>query len=306
LSVRVPNTLPGVPDVTAPESSALKTQFLADGVVCIRGALDLSSLQLAEEAYNWSMAHPTTHHKVEEGGAAKSGGRFYQDFFNPNAMEHYRQMLLESSIADVLARVWGSPDVWFMFEHVFIKEGGESRRTAWHQDSQDLPVEGSDFATAWISFDRIHADEALEFVRGSHWGVRFAAASRSDANDVVRPPVPDIEANRDRYDIVSWPMEPGDVLVFHPAILHGGAPTRVGARRRTLSMRFFGRNAVFAPRPGSSGKVGPSNFGEEELKLKPGDLFRHPAFPRVRPGDGSEIDAAVKIRKAYSPLSYVS
>jgi ectoine hydroxylase-related dioxygenase (phytanoyl-CoA dioxygenase family) len=292
--------------VTAQDSSAIKTQFLADGVVCIRGALDNDSLQLAEEAYNWSLAHPTTHHKVEGDAQAATGGKFYQDFFNPNAMEHYRRMLLESSIPDVLARVWDSPDVWFMFEHVFVKEGGESRRTAWHQDSQDLPVEGSQFATVWISFDPIHADEALEFIRGSHWGVRFAAASRADANDAVRPPVPDIEANRDRYEIVSWAMEPGDLLVFHPAMLHGGAPTRPGSKRRTLSMRFFGKDAVYAPRPGSSGKVGPTNFGQDELKLQPGDPFRHPAFPRVRPGDGAEIDAAVTIRKAYSPLSYAS
>jgi ectoine hydroxylase-related dioxygenase (phytanoyl-CoA dioxygenase family) len=292
--------------VNAQDLSALKTQFLADGVVCIRGALDHRSLQLAEDAYHWSLANPTAHHKVEAGSPGENRGTFYQDFFNPNAMEHYRRMLMESSIPDVLAQVWDSPDVWFMFEHVFVKEGGDSRRTTWHQDSQDLPVEGAHFATVWISFDPIHADEALEFVVGSHWGVRFAAASRSDPGDAIRPPVPDIDARRDEYEITSWAMEPGDILVFHPAMLHGGAPTRPGAKRRTLSMRFFGKNAVFAPRPGSSGKIGPTNFGEEELKLRPGDPFRHPAFPRVRPGDGSEIDVAVEIRKAYRPLSSVS
>jgi ectoine hydroxylase-related dioxygenase (phytanoyl-CoA dioxygenase family) len=290
--------------MTTHEWSALNHQLLADGVVCIRGALDAASLALAEEAYDWSLEHPTSHHKTE-GAADQAGGRFFQDFFNPDALVHYRRMLVESSVADVVTRLWNSPDLWFMFEHVFLKDGPQTRPTTWHQDSQDLPVEGSQFATVWISFDPIAKAEALEFIRGSHWGVRFAAAARPDPDGLL-PPVPDIEAHRDRYEMLSWSIEPGDVLVFHPAMLHGGAPTRSGSRRRTLSLRLFGKDAVYAPRPGNSGKVGPSNFGEAELDLRPGDPFRHPAFPRIHPADEAEIDAAIEVRKAYSPLTYTS
>jgi ectoine hydroxylase-related dioxygenase (phytanoyl-CoA dioxygenase family) len=286
--------------VTTQEWSALNHQFLADGAVCIRGALDDASMRLAEEAYNWSLEHATSHQKTE---GATGSGRFFQDFFNPDALPHYRRMLLESAIPEVLTSLWDSPDLWFMFEHVFLKDGPQTRPTSWHQDSQDLPVEGSQFATVWISFDPIARAEALELIRGSHWGVRFAAAARPDP-DAILPPVPDIDAHRERYEMLSWSIEPGDLLVFHPAMLHGGAPTRSGGRRRTLSLRFFGKDAVYAPRPGNHGKVGPANFGDGALELQAGDPFRHPAFPRVRPSDEAEIDAAIAVRKAYSPLTY--
>jgi ectoine hydroxylase-related dioxygenase (phytanoyl-CoA dioxygenase family) len=282
--------------------AALNLQFLRDGVVCVKGALDDTSIALAEEAYNWSLDHPTSHNKEE--GSETAMGRFYQDFFNPDAMEHYQRLLLDSSIPDVLTCLWNTPDVWFMFEHVFIKEGStDSRPTSWHQDSQDLPVEGSQFATVWMSFAPVGKDEALEFVRGSHWGVRFAAAARNDPEAAkYLPPVPDVPGNRDRYEIVSWATEPGDLLIFHPAMLHGGAPTLPGSKRRTLSMRFFGTDAVYAPRVGSFGKVGPANFGEAGLDLTPGDPFRHAAFPRVRPRDEAAVEGAADIRRLYRPL----
>ena len=47
---------------------------------------------------------------------------------------------------------------------------------------------------------------------------------------------------------VPWAVEPGDMVVFHANVLHGGAPTRPGRRRRTVSLRYFGDDAVFAPR----------------------------------------------------------
>jgi ectoine hydroxylase-related dioxygenase (phytanoyl-CoA dioxygenase family) len=289
--------------MTAQDWAALNHQLVTDGVVCVRGALDDDSLELAEQAYRWSLDNPTDHHKAEA-VADPAAGRFYQDFFNPDALPHYRDLLLRSQIPDVLTCLWDSPDVWFMFEHVFVKEGGESRATSWHQDSQDLPVEGARFATVWLSFDPIGEGEALEFVRGSHWGVRFAAAARSDAaSDGVLPPVPDIDAHRERYDIVSYPTEPGDLLVFHPALLHGGAPTHAGSRRRTLSMRFFGKDAVYAPRPGNYGKIGPASFGAEDLRLDPGDPFRHVAFPQVRPRDDAAFDAAAEVRRIYRPVA---
>jgi ectoine hydroxylase-related dioxygenase (phytanoyl-CoA dioxygenase family) len=65
------------------------------------------------------------------------------------------------------------------------------------------------------------------------------------------PPLPDIEADRSAWDIVSWPIRPGDVVLAHPGVLHGGGATREGGRRRTLTVRCYGDDIVYATRPPS-------------------------------------------------------
>ncbi len=243
--------------------SALRDQFGRDGVVALRSALDARSLAEAQRAYEWSLANPS------RGAASFPGGDgvFYQDLANRHALPAYRRLLDESPAADLAAALFGSEDVWFMYE-------------------QKLAV-------LWISFDPVAKDGALEFVRASHRGVLYDG-SRFDPHDDTAPlygdgtlpRLPDIERERDHFDIVSFPVEPGDVIAFHPSMLHGGAPTTAGGRRRTLSLRFFGDDVVYAPRVGFSGMLPdePTTYFEElPAHLAPGAPFRHPGFPKVRP-----------------------
>jgi hypothetical protein len=62
-------------------------------------------------------------------------------------------------------------------------------------------------------------------------------------------------------------------------MLHGGAPTHAGQRRRTLTLRFFGDDAVYDQRPGPAG---PRMDGFHK-GLKTGDAFRHPSFLKLNP-----------------------
>ena len=41
------------------------------------------------------------------------------------------------------------------------------------------------------------------------------------------------------------------MVVFHPSTLRGGDPTHHSETRRTLSLRFFGDDALVASRPGA-------------------------------------------------------
>ena len=38
--------------------------------------------------------------------------------------------------------------------------------------------------------------------------------------------VPDVEADRDAYDILGWPLEPGDAAAFNMLTLHAAAGSR--------------------------------------------------------------------------------
>jgi ectoine hydroxylase-related dioxygenase (phytanoyl-CoA dioxygenase family) len=260
---------------------SLSEAYARDGVVHIPGVLGPQALAEAQAAYDWSLAHPgPLASRVRQATEAT----FYQDLYNPDCLTAYRAMLEASPIPALVADIWGAPDVWFMYEQVFLKEGGEARRTPWHQDSSYLAVAGEQLAVAWITFDACAKDDSLEFVKGSHRG-RLYNGSRFELGDDTAPThpksslprLPDIEAARDRWDIVSWPIRPGDLVVFHPRMLHGGAPTRAGARRRTLTLRFFGADAVYDPREGGAG---PRIKGFHE-RMAAGDPFRDPSFLKL-------------------------
>ncbi len=260
--------------------AAVRRAYRDDGVVFLPRVLDDAALKDALAAYDWSVTHPgPAASKIRQHGDAL----FYQDLYNPGCTDAYRPMLQSSPLPKLIADIWGTPDVWFMYEQVFLKEGGESRRTPWHQDSSYLAIAGDDLAVAWITFDAVAKKDSLEFVRGSHKGILYNGSSFELGNDTAPlhpgdalPRLPDIEAARDAFDIVSFAVEPGDLVLFHPAMLHGGAPTHPGTRRRTLTLRFFGRDAFYDKRPGPAGPRLPPDHG-----LRQGDRLRDPGFLKL-------------------------
>ena len=277
-------------------AAAQRDTYRRDGVIHLPQALDAKTLAAALAAWTWSLEHPGP-------GAsrlpANGDGTFYQDLANPAALHQYRSLVQNTVLADLVTDLFGQPDAHFMYEQVFLKDHGTTRRTPWHQDTPYLPVAGDDLAVLWITFEPVAAANALEFVRGSHRGVLYDGSRFDPADDTAplygtgeMPRLPDIEANRAAFDIVSWDIEPGDVLVFHPSILHGGGPTVPGTRRRTLSLRYFGADARVAERPGMKAveheaatrtAVRPDEHPLTRMRRRrPGEVFSDPAFVPMR------------------------
>ena len=263
------------------DMTTAKQAYARDGAVQLPSALPPEALAQARAAYDWSLANPgpgaTTFVQA-------TPATFYNDLYNPRCLEGYRAMLEASPLPPLVAELWGAPQVWFMYEQVFLKEGGEARRTPWHQDSSYLAIAGDHLAVAWISFDPVAAKDSLEFVRGSHKGVLYNGSRFELGDDTAPinpssslPRLPDIEADRGAFDIISFAVEPGDVVIFHPAMLHGGAPTHEGGRRRTLTLRFFGDDAVYARREGYAGP----RIADFHQRMVDGEPFRDPSFLKL-------------------------
>lgn len=264
-------------------------QYWRDGVVHVPALVDQPWLDLIAEGIG----------RIERGGARKSyffpgdPGQFFDTTRNFDLTPEFQRLLYDSPLADMAAVILGSDRVWLLFDHVFVKDGGEHRnathRTPWHQDYPYWPVAGTQLLSMWITLDPIPQRHCLEFVRGSH---RETIYDGFDPRRVLEdptipfygqgyPPLPDIESERDRWDIVAYDITPGDVVLLHPAVIHGGGETEAGQRRRTLSVRFFGEDVVYAERP-KTRPTAPYTPGLE-LVLKPGDPLRHPYYPRLRP-----------------------
>ena len=264
-----------------------------DGAVLIQGCLNDDELARCREALDWAVANPGlfAHGLVDE-----FGQKTHNDNANPLAKDRLDALVATLPFGPLLADLWGSEHVWYFAEEVFVKEGGRTGRSMWHQDTSYLPWTGEHFANAWISFEPLARHNGLEIVRGSHHGPRYNGTTFANPDDPTEPlfegdpwpRLPDIEAERagdpSAYDIISWPSEPGDVVILHPATLHGGAPVDAACPdRHTLVFRFFGDDATFWPLPEGhclfSG--GGPLFMDEMAKLQAGDPFRSPVFQQL-------------------------
>ena len=215
-----------------------RARLAEDGVVHLPQVLDAAQLEQALEAWRWSLANPALGGKVPQA----TDSTFYQDLYNPRCLEGYRAMLEASPIPAICADLWGTPDrSGSCTSRCSSRRAARRRRTPWHQDASylaDRPA--TTLAVAWITFEpRRRRQLAGVRARLAPGHALQHLALRPDRRDPPHPAprrpcpaLPDIEADRAAWEIVSWAVDPGDLIVFHPAMLHGGAATHPGQRRR--------------------------------------------------------------------------
>jgi len=273
---------------------ALRKAYREDGAVLMKGLLSPEQLARCRAAFDWAVDNPGPHASEMVGS---SGQRSHVDNSNPIAKPKLDEMVASLPLGAMFADLWGSKHAWYFAEEIFLKEGGIGARTLWHQDTSYLPWAGMHWGNAWISFEAVPKANALEIVRGSHLGPRYDGTSFRNPDDPTDPlhggdqwpRLPDVEAERrtnpERFEILSWATQPGDVLVLHPGTLHGGAPVDAAfPDRHTLVLRFFGDDATFSPLPevSRSGYARQGVLFKQELSgLEAGQPFRSPVFRQV-------------------------
>ncbi|MDC2963601.1 phytanoyl-CoA dioxygenase family protein [Gammaproteobacteria bacterium] len=264
--------------------------FERDGVVLLREALSAEWLMLSEMGLARVLADSGV--KKQQFFVGEDG-EFQETVRNFDNAFEIRRLLFDSPIAAIMGRFMNSKNVWYYSDEFFIKTSGGNERTPWHQDTPYFPVAGSQITSIWITLDPLSKDECLEFVVGSHKETMFDGFDPRNPGDPTSgfyneglPILPDIEANRDDFPIVSWELAPGDIILSSPSTIHGGGPTHLNSQRRALAVRTFGDDVVLAERPSSQPTV-PLTPGLS-IYLKPGDPLRSPWYPRLRPVPKSE------------------
>lgn len=264
-----------------------------EGVIKLPGLLDDDLLGKCRDCFDWSLRNPSALAHVNYQGTEH---QHHVDNFNPAAVEMYHELVSAPVFAHTLAEILESEHVWYFAEEIFYRHGGKGGRAPWHQDFSYVPVAGRQWANLWISFEHLPRKNSLEVVRGSHLGPLYDGSDFMDPDNPTNPlhggdwkVLPDIEreraANPSSWDIVSYDIAPGDVLMLHPATLHGGAPVDGETpTRRTLVLRFFGDDAVFQP------------LGVEDRYKFLGDELFEAAFGGLAPGDPLRSSLFMQIR----------
>src|SRR5690349_4360660 len=105
--------------------AAAGAELERDGVVRLKGALAPPAFAKVERAVEFSLANPSP-----------TAVNFYPDeparFFEDRGQRH-AGLVREIGLDAMLRALWGEERLWYMGEQLFLKEGGEARRTPWHQ-----------------------------------------------------------------------------------------------------------------------------------------------------------------------------
>ena len=230
---------------------ALIDAFARDGAVCLRGLLSPDEVALLRRGIDANIAAPSPRAKVAS--RPDDPGFFIEDFCCWQGNAAYRRFIFDSPLAAAAARLMQSRTVRLYHDHMLTKEPGTRQRTPWHQDQPYYNVEGRQNISFWIAVDPVRRHSTLEFVAGSHRGPWLMPRSFMDQQARWFPEgslqdLPDIEAARERFPIIGWAVEPGDVIAFHMLSLHASAGVDGDTRRRVFSVRMLGDDATHAPR----------------------------------------------------------
>lgn len=232
--------------------------FNRDGVVPLRQLLSRADLDGLAEAIEDDIREPGPFFH----GYESDEGRFHGNLRLWETHDTFRELCLNSELPQLAQRFFGSNKINLLYDQLFVKEASMSQRTRWHNDQPYWPIRGRQVLSFWIALDKTTAENGrLEFVRGSHlWDRWFqpetfgktAAISQYERNPEFED-IPDIEADRDNYDIISWDLEPGDVYVFSAMTVHGAGGNSLNSRRRRgYTIRYTGDDVVYDIRPGLS------------------------------------------------------
>ncbi|MGB6105898.1 MAG: phytanoyl-CoA dioxygenase family protein [Pusillimonas sp.] len=243
------------------DKSDFATRYAQDGAVCIRKAFSEDWIELARLGIEKNMARPSPFFRRLDNG----NGAFLSDCWSRRHIPELEQFCLSSPAARIAARALASSHVRLAQDTWFVKHPGTSERTPWHHDTA---IQGP-FCSIWVALDAVPRAATLEFIRGSHkWGkilmpksffespaARSAAdayyaefhgdQSRGDAD--LFGQVPDIEANREAYDIVGWDMDAGDCLLFDARTVHGAPGNHTPYPVRRFVTRWITDDAFVAP-----------------------------------------------------------
>ena len=242
-------------------------RFNEDGVALIPSGIDTDAIERLRKAVDRTLTQPTNyfdHVRIWE---------------NDQDCAWY---CLESPIPALAATLLKSSKINLLFDQIFAKEAG-APHTPWHNDQPYWPIRGWPVMTVWLALDEVTTDSgALEFICGSHlwnrWFQPFDDGEDGSSRGVYQfnpeyEPLPDFDTQRERYQILSWPMNPGDILVFHGLTVHGARANRTPQqRRRGYAVRYAGKGTTYFKSLG----MNPQLFNDQ---LSPGDPLDSEQYP---------------------------
>jgi len=258
-------------------SEAQIDAYETDGAVCIPGLFQ-DWVDVIAAGIERNMREPGPY--AAENLTAGEAGRFFDDYCNWQRIPEFVELIQKSGASDAAAKLMRSETVQVFHDHVLVKEPGTAKPTPWHQDAPYYFVDGSQTVSFWVPVDPVK-EATLRLIAGSHkWDklvlpVRWLSEDDFYDGTETYLPIPDPDAEPEKYRVLEWDMQPGDAVAFHYRTVHGARGNFSENRRRAFSIRLLGDDARFVERPGRTSPPFPGH------NMSAGERLRTDWFPML-------------------------
>ena len=212
-------------------SNEIKT-YHRDGVLLLQNMFDNDWIEILNKGLDTNCKNPTERSRTWN---KDSLGRTM--IFDNTAWQHideYRKFIFNSPASKISGQLIGSKNINFFFDSIFVRSKGTQFKTPWHQDEPYWSIEGYDVCTLWMPLVPVKRKSSLSFVPGSHrpktvfnqynfGSLTLNPKDQVDFSNIADQEFPDIDADPERFGVVSWDMQPGDCVVFNGRTIHGGS-----------------------------------------------------------------------------------
>lgn len=184
-------------------------------------------------------------------------------------------LVRDPRILDPLESVLG-PDIICIGSSTIEKEPHSDDYVAWHQDATFWGMDRTSGATAWLALTpSTRLSGCVQVLPRTH-GSQLRHDAPGDPLNMLGARE-EIHDKPDLSGAVSLELQPGQMSLHHPLVLHGSDPNRSDQPRIGLAIRYFSANAY--QKGGSVTLVRGRNLSNMPLESEPEagktDLIRH-------------------------------
>jgi hypothetical protein len=148
----------------------------------------------------------------------------------------WASLVSDARILDVVEQVIG-PDIALFASHYICKPPFDGQAVLWHQDAAYWPLDPMEVVTVWLAIDpSTVANGCLRVIPGTHRGPVRDLRINVDVENVL---FSEIDGEVDETAAVDVELQPGDIEIHDPGIVHSSRPNTSDQRRAGLTIRYI-------------------------------------------------------------------
>lgn len=204
-------------------------QYTKDGFVVLKDVIDQDLIEEARQHVEWlikkypDLRPEHLHHPLVRNDA------FWVRLITDDRLLNIAELFLGSNLACFTA-------------HYICKPAFNGHPVLWHQDGAYWKLEPMEALTVWLAVDESTSKNGcLKMIPGSHKLPLQVPELRTDKPNMLFSSMNEtvVENLIETFGVVDIELQPGDISIHHPQIVHGSEPNTSSKRRCGLDIGFI-------------------------------------------------------------------